>query len=182
MIANGKIALCLAAALASSACGTKPRTFSATVQPTGPAAAPAGEAQAFSTCDQLVRSGHKGNFAAVAASGAATGATLMGGGAALAASGTIGIGATAAGAVMAVALPFVGIAAGFGVNRMIRSGKERKYQRTMTACMGELGYEVIDWSRAPKRQPGTAVIGDPIPAVIEEGPAAAPVDQVASVN
>jgi len=210
---NPRITICLAAALASTACSTKPRTFSATVQPaTGLAAAPANQAEVFSTCDRLVRAGHKSEFAAVAASGAATGATLVGGAGAIAASGTIGIGATAAGTVMMAALPFVGIAAGFGVNRMIRSGRERKYKRIMATCMGELGYEVVDWTRAAKRQPGTAVLSEPmqdaavlevpeladralggpvstgpvpgeaIPAVIVEEPQAGPNDQIAVVQ
>lgn len=60
--------------------------------------------------------------------------------------------------MLTAAIPFVGLAAGFGVNRLIRSGKERKYKRVMTECMGELGYEVVDWARAPKRQPGTATL------------------------
>lgn len=183
MNANARIAICLAAALASTACSTKPRTFSATVQPAASlAAATAGEAQVFETCDRLVRAGHKGEFAAAAASGAATGATLVGGGAALAASGTIGIGATAAGAAMAMALPVVGMAAGFGVNRLIRSGREKKYKLNMAACMSELGYDVVDWNRAPKRQPGTAVMGERLPAEINEVPEVEEVEHVAASN
>jgi hypothetical protein len=176
MTNTARIALCLAAALASTACSTRPRTFSATVQPTGFATAVAGgEAQAFTTCDQLVRAGHQGNFAAVAASSAATGATLAGGTAAIAASGTIGIGATAAGYALMAALPIVGLAAGFGVNRLIRSGNERKYQRTMSACMAEMGFAVTDWARTPGRQPGVAAIGEPAAEAVN-APASEPAD------
>jgi len=183
MNANGKIAICLAATLAATACSTKPRTFSATVQPTaGSAAVAADEAEAFSTCDRLVRAGRKSEFAAAAASGAATGATLVAGAAGIAASGTVGWGVSAAGAAMSVALPFVGVAAGFGVNRLIRSGNERRYRRTMTSCMAELGYDVIDWSRAPKRQPGTAVMADQAPVAPELAPAEEQAIEVAATN
>lgn len=41
---------------------------------------------------------------------------------------------------------------------MIRSGREKKYKRTMTACMNELGYTVIDWTKVPKKQPATAIL------------------------
>ncbi len=59
---------------------------------------------------------------------------------------------------------------------MIRSGKERKYKRVMTDCMGEFGYEVIDWTKAPKKQQGTAIRREaPInPAVTPAAEPAAP--------
>lgn len=157
-------ALCLVAALSASACSTKPRNFSAMVTPVATSQIAAqSEADVFSTCNGLVRNGHKGNFASAAASGAAGGAAMFGGAAAVAASGTVGIGATTAGAVMSAAIPFVGLAAGFGVNRMIRSGRERKYKRVMTSCMQELGYDVVDWTKIPKKQPATAILR-PAPA------------------
>ena len=74
----------------------------------------------------------------------------------MAASGTVGIGATTAGYALTAAIPFVGIAAGIGMNRMIRRGREKGYRKHMTTCMGELGYEVADWTRAAKKQRGTA--------------------------
>jgi hypothetical protein len=55
-------------------------------------------------------------------------------------------------------MPVIGIAAAFGVNRMIRSGRERSYRKHMTTCLGELGYEVVDWTRMKKKQPGTATL------------------------
>ena len=154
MNANQRLLTCLAAALASSACSTKPRTFSAMVQPLAPQLAEGpSEAQRFTTCDELIRKGYKTDFASAAATGAAGGAGAVGGGvAAFAASSTL----AGAGQAVAVAMPVIGIAAAFGMNRMIRSGRERKYKRTMSACMTEFGYEVTDWTRAAKRQPGTA--------------------------
>lgn len=155
---TNKIAICIAAALAGSACSTKPRTFSATVRPAATVAANQNEAVAFATCDQLVRKGHKGNFASAAASGGAAGVAVVGSAAAVAASGTVGIGATTAGYAMTAAIPFVGLAAGFGVNRLIRSGREKSYRKHMTACFAELGYDVVDWTRMKKKQPGTATL------------------------
>ena len=157
MNTNPRLLACLAAAIASSACSTKPRTFSAMVQPVGALPPEArNETLSFASCDQMVRRGQKSGFAAAAASGVAAGGTMFAGAAGVAASGTIGIGASATGAVLLAAVPVVGLVAGLGVNRLIRSGHERKYKRTMSACMTEFGYEVTDWTRAPKRQPGTA--------------------------
>ncbi len=156
------LAICFVAALACSACSTKPRTFSATVRPASAALAiNQGETQTFATCDQLVRKGHKGNFASAAATGGAGGVAVIGGAAFVAASGTVGWGVTTAGAVMSAAIPFVGLAAGFGVNRMIRSGREKKYRNSMSTCLGELGYDVVDWTRMKKKQPGTATLAPP---------------------
>ncbi len=180
----------LVVALSASACSTKPRSFSATVTPVATsqiAAQP--ETDVFVTCNTLVRKGHKGNFAAAAASGGAAGLAMFGGAAAVAASGTVGIGVTTGGAVLSAAVPVVGLLAGFGVNRMIRSGRERKYKRIMSDCMQEMGYEVTDWTRAPKKQPGSATLRQPaVDAVIT--PAIEPVSPqnpettaiIASVN
>ena len=153
-----RLALCLAAAASSAACSTRPRTFSATVAPLGDAPVEATETATFATCNQLVRAGRKSGFAAAAAQGAAAGAGVFAGAAGVAASGTIGIGATTGGAILSAAVPFVGLAAGFGINRLIRYGRERKYKTAMSACMGELGYDVVQWTRAPKKQPGTAIL------------------------
>ena len=176
---SARAALCLAAALSASACSTRPRNFSATVTP-APAAqlAPRTETAAFADCNTLVRSGHKGNFAAAAASGAAGGVAVFGSAAAVAASGTVGMATSSAGYALSAAIPFVGLAAGFGMNRMIRAGRERKYKRTMTSCMQELGYDVVDWTKAPKKQPATAILRPaapaPEPAPVPEPVPAAP--------
>lgn len=156
-----RIAICLVAAGAASGCSTKPRQFSAQVRPlvAAPALAatpPRSEGAVFATCDDFVRSGRTSEFASAAASTGAASAAVLGSAAAVAASGTVGIGATTAGYALTAAIPFVGIAAGIGMNRMIRRGREKGYRKHMTTCMGELGYEVADWTRAAKKQRGTA--------------------------
>lgn len=164
MTAHSRTALCIAAVLASTACSTKPRTFSATVRPATTLASSQDEGAVYATCNQLVRKGHKGNFASAAATGGAAGAAVVGSAAAVAASGTVGWGVTGTGYALSAAIPFVGLAAGFGVNRMIRSGREKSYRKNMSLCLGELGYEVVDWTRMKKKQPGTASLAPPIPA------------------
>jgi hypothetical protein len=42
------------------------------------------------------------------------------------------------------------------VRKRIERGREKGYRKHMTACMREMGYEVADWTRAPKKQRGTA--------------------------
>lgn len=173
-----QLAICLVAVLACSACSTKPRTFSATVKPiAGPVALSQSEVQSYTTCDQLVRKGHKGNFTSVAASGAA--------GAVAGAAGGIGVSASAIGGSSfstaltagSVAMPVIGVAAAFGFNRMIRSGREKKYRKNMGLCLNELGYDVVDWTRMKKKQPGTATLAAPAPPEAgnpEPAPEAAP--------
>ncbi len=159
-----RLAACLVAALACTACSTKPRTFSATVRPAAASmSVHQGEAQTFTTCDQLVRKGHKGNFASAAATGAA-GSAGVAGGAGLAFAGLGGSSWGAAGAAASAAMPIIGIAAAFGMNRMIRTGREKKYRKNMSLCLGELGYDVVDWTRMKKKQPGTATLAAPAPA------------------
>jgi hypothetical protein len=161
MIRRLHLATCLVVVLACSACSTKPRTFSATVRPASAAlAVNQSEVQTFATCDHLVRKGHKGNFASTAASGAAGTAGAFGG-AGLAMTGLGGGTLSAAGATAAVAMPVIGIAAAFGMNRMIRSGREKKYRKNMSLCLGELGFDVVDWTRMKKKQPGTATLASP---------------------
>lgn len=151
-------AMCLAIALSAAGCSTRPRTFSATVTPvdsTVPLAQ--SEILAFTNCDSQVRQGRKNGFTTAAVTGAATTVGLYGG-AGIATSGIAGGSLSAAGATAAAAVPIIGIAAAFGMNRLIRSGRERKYKRTMTTCMNELGYKVIDWTKVPKKQPATATL------------------------
>ena len=167
-----KLAICLAAALASEACSTKPRQFSASVVPLG--AVQSGERNAtidFATCDRLVRSGHRSGFAAAAATGAVGGAAALGGAVAVGTSGLVGGSMSAAGAAAAAAMPIIGFAAAFGVNRMIRSGKERKYKRVMVDCLHEYGYDVSDWTRTHKKEPGTAIALAPISPALADAPA-----------
>lgn len=158
---TARIALCLTALLAVTACSTRPRNFSAGVQPTaGTAPGQHSETLAFTTCNDLVRKGHKGNFMSAAASGAVAGAAMLGTTAAVAPT-MITFGSSSAGAGLAAAIPFVGIVAGFGVNRLIRSGRERSYKRNMGLCLQEFGYEVVDWTRMKKKQPAIATLRSP---------------------
>jgi hypothetical protein len=170
MIRQFQLATCLAATLACSACSTKPRTFSMTVRPAADMAVPASsETESYTICNQLVRSGRKAEFAAAAGQSAAAGVGAIGG--AVASVGMTGsFSAVGSGAV--AAMPVVGLAAAFGVNRLIRSGRERSYKRTMTRCMGELGYDVVDWARMKKKTPGTATLAVPAsPEPVSPGPA-----------
>lgn len=172
-------AMCLAIALPAAGCSTRPRTFSAMVTPVdGTAPLAQSEVLAFTNCDKQVRQGRKSGFATVAVTGAATTVGLYGG-AGIATSGIAGGSLSAAGATAAAAVPIIGFAAAFGMNRLIRSGRERKYKRTMATCMNELGYTVIDWTKVPKKQPATATLAPP---PIRTGPAspAAPVASPAS--
>lgn len=153
--------MCLTIALSAAGCSTRPRTFSATVTPVdGTTPLAQSETLAFANCDQQVRQGRKSGFTSVAVTGVATTVGLYGG-AGIATSGIAGGSLSAAGATAAAALPIVGFAAAFGMNRLIRSGRERKYKRTMATCMNELGYTVIDWSKVPKKQPATAKLAPP---------------------
>lgn len=183
---NFSIALCLTAAFAAAGCSTKPRQFSAQVRPVAETAEFAStnrsETDAYDTCDQMVRHGRTNGFASAAASTGAASVAVLGSTAAVAASGTVGIGATTAGYAMTAAIPFVGIAAGIGMNRLIRKGREKGYRKHMTACMGEMGYEVADWTRAPKKQRGTASLAPAServapPAVVESARTEEPATQ-----
>lgn len=149
----------VAVAMSTNACSTKPRQFSAQVRPVAEAPQIATsqprEGVAYTICDAMVRRGRKSGFASAAA---------MGGAGAVGAVGGMGVAFTSlgggtlasAGATAAAAIPVLGIAAAFGMNRAIRGGRERGYRKHMTACMDEMGYAVVDWTRAPKKQRGTA--------------------------
>lgn len=137
-------------ALLLGACSSRPRQFVATVNP--PVADEAAYKRDFTTCDTLARKGYKSDFKAVALS------TV--GGAAGSVAGAIGVG-TAAVAVgnagfvgsltaASVAFPFVGLAAGFGVSRAIRGGREKRLKRTVASCLSEYGYAVDTWLRVIK--------------------------------
>lgn len=179
------MALALSAALATGACSTRPRQFSASVRPVAEAPQSAmavpGEGGAFAACDTMVRKGRKGGFAAAAATG---GAGLA---AAAATTGSVVLtGATsttafaAPSALATAAVPVVGVLAAFGMNRLIRGGRERGYRKHMGSCLGEMGYQVVDWSRARKKQPGTATLVPsamrPAPSLVTTAPAADPAE------
>lgn len=152
------IAAAAVTALSLSACSTRPRNFAAQVST--PVADRVAFENDYRTCDALVRSGHESGFrtaATGAAVGAGAGAAGVGAFAAStggAASGWGGVGA-GLGAAAAAATLAVGVV-GFGVTRMIRGGKERKFKRNMSACLGEYGYEVAEWDKLKKKDDSAA--------------------------
>ena len=136
-------------AMLASGCSTRPRNFTAELS------APVVDRMAFEgdfrTCQTLVRQGHKSNFKGAAASALATGVGTVGAGAAMASAGLVGITSSGGAALATAAMPLVGVFLGFGVSRMIRSGKEGKFKRAMDACLDEYGYGVSRWSAVKKR-------------------------------
>jgi hypothetical protein len=148
-----------AMALVISGCSSRPRHFTATINP--PAADEAAYQRDFTTCDTLARKGYKSNFKAAALStvggtaiGVAAGAAATA--VAVASIGTAGglggigtaIGTTAAvgsGVFFVAALP-----AGFGISRAIRSGREKRLKKTISSCLNEYGYTVAQWARVQK--------------------------------
>lgn len=143
------VALAVAASLVSG-CSTRPRNFTASLS--APVVDRTALENDFRTCQTLVRQGHTADFRATAATALATGAGTLGTGLAMAGTGMVGI-TTGGGAAVAAtaAMPVIGVLLGFGVSRMIRSGKERKYKRAMASCLAEYGYGVHEWSKVHKR-------------------------------
>ena len=148
-MANKMILATAAAAMLASGCSTRPRNFTAELS--APVPDRAAFEDDFRTCQTLVRQGHKSNFKGAAASALATGVGTVGTGAAMASAGLVGITSGGGAVVAAAAMPVVGVFLGFGVSRMIRSGKERKYKRAMDTCLDEYGYGVSRWSTVKKK-------------------------------
>jgi hypothetical protein len=65
-----------------------------------------------------------------------------------------------AAAAATAAMPVVGLLLGFGVSRMIRSGRERKYKRAMATCLAEYDYTVADWNKAKRRGDAARITSD----------------------
>ena len=147
---NKMILATAAAAMLATGCSTRPRNFTAELS------APVADRLAFEgdfrTCQTMVRQGRKSGFKDAAAMGLATGVGAVGGGAALASAGLIGVNiGTGAVSALTYAVPFIGVFAGFGVSRAIRSGREGKYKRAMNTCLDEYGYGVSRWSTVKKK-------------------------------
>lgn len=144
-----------ALALVVGGCSSRPRQFVATVNP--PAADEAVYKRDFTTCDTLARKGYKSDFKAVALStvGAAAGsvAGAVSVGTAAVAVGNAGFVGSLSAAT--VAFPIVGLAAGFGVSRAIRGGREKRLKRAVATCLSEYGYTVDTWSRVIKPKKGS---------------------------
>jgi len=160
-------------AAAISGCSTRPRNFAAQV------AVPPAEMASFEgdyrTCNALVAQGRRTGFKEAAVTVGASGVgALAGVGVAFGTAGAVAgsapfAGLAAAGTIASMAVPGLGLLAGFGVSRMIRGGKERKFKRAMAACLDEYGYTVDDWERIDRRSDAaTAAL-----AMVREQPAEA---------
>ena len=140
-------------AMLISGCSTRPRNFTAELR--APVPDRAAFENEFRTCQTLVRQGRKAGFKN-AATGLAVGSGAVGAGLAvgsMTAGGVYsgyGAAGAAAGAALMATTAVIGIA-GFGLTRLIRGGKERKYKRTMDACLTEYGYSVDSWAKVNKK-------------------------------
>jgi hypothetical protein len=136
----------------ASGCSTRPREFRANVVASPPVE------RNFDTdmrqCQVMVRKGIKKDFRRTAAQvvagaggGLVVGTAVAGVAAANATtlSGAFGA-ASAGGAAMSVGGPLIA----FGVSRMIRTGREKKYRAALETCLGEYGYQVAGWEKQKK--------------------------------
>ena len=141
---SGICTLMIIATLAGG-CSTRPREFSATLNP--PAADVATYDHDFGVCRALVRNGVKSGFKDAAVMTGVGVAGAFGTGAAMAGAGAVGIGMSGGAAAAATAgLLIVPIGLGFGVSRMIRSGRERRQKVAMENCLAEYGYTPTGWT------------------------------------
>jgi cell division septation protein DedD len=146
----------LAVVVLIGGCSTRPREFRAKL------ATPAPDQPAFERdlqiCQVLVRKGVRGNFAQTAAQlgvGAAVG-TGVGAAVTTAALSSAGTGISSLGNIAAA--PAAGAAAAFivaplaifGVSRVIRSGREKKYKAALGTCLTEYGYTASGWEKQKK--------------------------------
>lgn len=153
-------------ALLATGCSTKPRNFTASLS--APVANRSAFQQDYRTCQTLVAKGRKEAFKSAAAQGLAAGAGTIGGTALVTGLGAgVNVGTGAASASFA-AVPVIGVLAGFGVSRMIRGGRERKYKRNMSACLTEYGYTVAGWSKLRKKEDAALIAADRVRVVEPE--------------
>lgn len=135
-------------------CSTRPRNFAPQIaMPDSGTASFEGD---YRTCAALVAQGRDSDFKSAAATFGAAGAGALGG-AAVSVASVSAVGFSGAGMIASAAIPGIGLIAGFGMSRMIRSGKERKFKRRMEACLGEYGYSVADWTRIDRRDDAASV-------------------------
>jgi hypothetical protein len=135
-------------ALAVSGCSSRPRYFTASLNP------PTADAPSFerdmALCRNLVAQGNRSGFK--------TAALKIGGGAVAGIGSGVAIAAVAPLTVTTIgvasyAMPVVGFAAGFGISRAIRSGREKKLKQALANCLAEYGYAVEQWT--PTKRPKT---------------------------
>lgn len=146
------VAVAAAAGVLTSGCSSRPREFRAKLATS--AATPDRFEQDLTLCQVLVRKGVRGNFKTTAAQvgtgavvgtlGAAAVGTIAASSAASAGSGFNILAGSGIGAA-STALPIIGTAAAFGMSRIIRSGREKKYKAALGMCMTEYGYAVEGW-------------------------------------
>ena len=150
---NAIICAIAGASVLVSGCSTRPRNF--TVELAAPVVNRMAFEGDFRTCQTLVRQGRKAGFKN-AATGLAVGSGAVGAGLAvgsMTAGGVYsgyGAAGAAAGAALMATTAVIGIA-GFGLTRLIRGGKERKYKRVMDDCLTEYGYSVDSWAKVNKK-------------------------------
>ncbi len=136
-------------AMLVSGCSTRPRPFVATLA--APAASETAYQSDLETCRTLVRKGVKTGFKDAAVITGVGVAGAAGAGAAVTGAGLVGIGTSGGAAAAATAgLLIVPLGLGFGVSRLIRSGREKKYKAAMGNCLAEHGYSVSAWTPAKK--------------------------------
>jgi hypothetical protein len=142
--------------LSLGGCSTRPRYFVASLQT--PAADTAQFESDLALCRELVGRGYKSNFKAQAAAiglGTVASGVVVGAVQAAAINAAIinvagGTASTAGVTALSVAVPFVGVAVGFGVSRIIRSGREKKLKRNLTNCLAEYNHTVEKWTPAKR--------------------------------
>ncbi|GAA3997062.1 hypothetical protein [Sphingomonas humi] len=145
--------LVLSAALACSACSSRPRSFAPQL------AAPASDPQAFDAawmrCRAEVaartdqRTGRFGSAAAGAAAG--TGASLAVGAATAGTYATYGGAAAAVGATI-IAAPIALVGGAWGLSKIKKTKKEKAIKAATAQCMTAAGYPVRDWRVLRKRE------------------------------
>lgn len=145
------IVMITAAALVSG-CSTRPREFRPTLA--SPAADEGKYAETLLQCQVMVRQGVKGNFATTLAQLGVGSAGGMAAGLAVASAFT---GATSTGFVNSAAigagssaLVVAGPLVGFGVSRLIRTSREKKYKGALGTCLTEFGYTATSWEKQHK--------------------------------
>ena len=145
------VACVLAAALVLPGCSSRPRAFNATL-----AAPPASAAEfeaAVAECNQLFVAGKLDKHGRLASAGgaAATGAgvAVAGTTTAVAIAGYSGLAVLGATVVL---LPFAIVGGAWGTSKMKRAKKEAAIKTAMAGCLGERGYQVVGWEKAPRQR------------------------------
>jgi hypothetical protein len=147
---NHRILMCaVGASVLLSGCSSRPREFTPTLGAGSADQARFEAAQA--ECRTLFVEGKldKSGRLASAGAGAAAGTAVAVGGTAAASSAGLYGGMAVASATI-VALPFVAVAGAWGLSRAKRARKEKAVKMALGGCLRERGYEVSEWTKAPK--------------------------------